>query len=62
MALEVTAKPGGGEETLTGAGPARAYETSDGVMIRLPAAQDDKAVLIDRDDCGHLRLWMAPAK
>jgi hypothetical protein len=59
MALEVTAKPEGGEETLTGAGLARAYETSDGVVIRLSAAQTDKAVLIDRDDCGHLRLWHA---
>ena len=59
MALEVTAKPGGGEEMQTSAGPARAYETSDGVTIRLPAAANDKAVLIDRDDCNHVRLWHA---
>jgi hypothetical protein len=59
MALEVTAKPQGGEETPTSAGPARAYETSDGVMISLPAAENDKALLIDRDDCGHLRVWHA---
>jgi len=57
MAMEVTAKPGGGEETPTSAGPARAYETSDGVMISLPAARTDKALLIDRDECGHVRLW-----
>ena len=59
MALEVTAKPGGGAETPTGAGPARAFETDDGLMISLPAAKDDKALLIDRDDCGHVRLWHA---
>jgi len=59
MELEVTAKPGGGEEVPTSAGPARAYETSDGVTISLPAAKNDKAVLIDRDSCGHIRLWHA---
>lgn len=57
MAMEVTAKPGGGQETPTSAGPARAYETGDGVMISLPAARNDKALLIDRDECGHVRLW-----
>ena len=59
MALEVTAKPGGGEEMQTSVGPARAYETSDGVTISLLAAKTDKAVLIDRDDCNHVRLWHA---
>ncbi|MDP2810629.1 MAG: hypothetical protein Q8O34_10825 [Rhodocyclaceae bacterium] len=59
MALEATARPEGGEETPTSAGPARAYETSDGVTISLPAARNDKAVLIDRDDCNHVRLWHA---
>ncbi len=59
MALEASAKPGGGEEVPTSAGPARAYETSDGVMIRLPAAKSDKALLFDRDDCGHVRVWHA---
>ena len=59
MALEVTAKPGGGEEVPTSAGPARAYETSDGVTISLSAAKNDKTLLIDRDSCGHIRLWHA---
>jgi hypothetical protein len=57
MTLEVNASPEGGTELPTGAGPARAYETSDGVVIRLTAAPNDKAVLIDRDGCGHIRLW-----
>lgn len=59
MELEATARPGGGEEMQTSAGPARAYETSDGVTIRLLAAKEDKALLIDRDNCGHIRLWHA---
>ncbi|MCX7156815.1 MAG: hypothetical protein NTW45_10295 [Rhodocyclales bacterium] len=59
MALEVTARPEGGEEMQTGAGPARAYETSDGVTISLLAATNDKALLLDRDDCGHVRIWHA---
>jgi hypothetical protein len=59
MELEMAAKPGGGEEMQTSAGPARAYETSDGVTISLPAAKNDKSVLIDRDSCGHIRLWHA---
>ena len=57
MALEVSARPGGGEETPTGVGPARAFETAAGVTISLPAAWNDQAVLIDRDGCGHVRLW-----
>lgn len=57
MELEMTARPDGGEVVQTGAGPARAYETSDGVKIRLPAAKNDNELLIDRDNCGHIRLW-----
>jgi hypothetical protein len=59
MDLEVTAQPEGGAVTPTSAGPARAYETANGVMIKLPAAPRDKAVLIDRDGCGHVRQWHA---
>jgi len=59
MTLEVNAKPEGGEELATAFGPARPYETPDGIVIRLPAAPHDKAVLIDRDSCGHIRLWHA---
>jgi hypothetical protein len=59
MDLEVTAKPDGGVETRTSAGPASAYETATGVMIKLLAAPRDNAVLIDRDGCGHVRLWHA---
>lgn len=57
MALEVSATPAGGAAMPTGAGPARAFETTDGVVVALPAAKTDKALLIDRDSCGHIRLW-----
>ena len=57
MALEVTAKPEGGELTPTSVGPARVYETGEGVTIRLPDARNDKVLLIDRDDCNHVRVW-----
>ena len=59
MALEVTAKPGGGELTPTSAGPARVYESGEGVTISLPEARNDKTLLIDRDDCNHVRVWHA---
>ena len=59
MTLEAAAKPGGGDEIPTSFGPARAYENSDGVTIRLPAARNDKALLLDRDNCGHVRQWHA---
>jgi hypothetical protein len=59
MELEFTARPGGGAEMQTSAGPARAHESSDGVTIRLSAAKEDNALLIDRDNCGHIRLWHA---
>ena len=59
MELEVTAKPEGGAVMSTSAGPARVYETAEGVTISLPEAKHDKALLIDRDDCNHVRVWHA---
>ncbi|MDZ4252585.1 MAG: hypothetical protein U1A72_08420 [Sulfuritalea sp.] len=57
MTLEASAKPGGGEEVPTSFGPARAYESGDSVTIRLPDARTDKDLLLDRDNCGHVRVW-----
>lgn len=59
MSLEAGAKAEGGELVQTSVGPARAYETADGVLIRLPDAKGDNALLVDRDNCGHIRLWHA---
>jgi hypothetical protein len=60
-ALEVmaSARPGGGEEVMTAHGPARGYELPAGVLIRLPEAKSDKALLVDRDACGHIQMWHA---
>ena len=59
MELEVTAKPGGGAVTPTSAGPARVFDSADGVTISLLDAKNDKALLLDRDDCNHVRVWHA---
>ena len=58
-ALEASARPDGGEEMHTAAGAARAYATPSGVTIAFPGARADKALLIDRDACGGLRIWHA---
>lgn len=57
MTLEASASKEGGREMATGFGPARAFETADGIVISLPAAPRDKFLLLDRDGCGHVRVW-----
>jgi hypothetical protein len=59
LELMATAMPEGGKETPTPLGPARAYEMPEGIVIRLLMAQRDKALLVDRDACGHVHLWHA---
>lgn len=59
LELMATATPEGGKEMPTPLGPARAYEMPEGILIRLLAAQRDKALLVDRDACGHIHLWHA---
>lgn len=59
MALEASARPGGGETLQTSAGPGSADETAQGVVVRLPRIRDDGALLIDRDACGHIKVWHA---
>jgi hypothetical protein len=59
MELEVAARPGGGDIVPTSAGPARVYESDEGVTISLPEAKRDKMLLLDRDDCNHIRVWHA---
>lgn len=60
--LDGTEKPEGGPATITSAGLARAYQTANGVTIRLTAAQNYESVLLDRDNCGHIRLWHSDGK
>lgn len=59
LELVATATPAGGQAMPTPLGPARAYEMSEGIVIRLLDAQHDKALLVDRDACGHVHLWHA---
>lgn len=59
LELMARAAPDGGEEYPTPLGPARAYELREGILIRLPAAPKDRALLVDRDACGHIKLWHA---
>jgi hypothetical protein len=57
LEIMATATPEGGPEQATPLGPARAYELSEGILIRLPEAPRDKALLVDRDACGHIVVW-----
>ena len=59
ISLEATATPEGGPVVQTTVGAARAYETANGIIIRIPSAPKDNALLLDRDNCGHVRLWHA---
>lgn len=59
LEIMATAAPDGGAEQATAIGPARAYELPEGILIRLPAAPLDKALLVDRDACGHVIVWHA---
>lgn len=59
LELMASAQPEGGAPLMTAHGPAQAYVLQEGVLIRLPAAPRDKALLVDRDACGHIQLWHA---
>lgn len=59
LELMATATPKGGAVQATPLGPARAFELKESILIRLLEAQRDKALLVDRDACGHIQLWHA---
>lgn len=59
LALEAGAAPEGGRKLVTAAGLAQAFDTPNGVIIRLPALGHDKMLLIDRDGCGGIKVWHA---
>lgn len=59
MLLDAEAEPGGSRAIATGLGPARARRTELGVIIEIEQAVKDKALLVDRDACGHLKTWHA---
>lgn len=59
LELMASAAPEGGREMPSPLGRARAFEMPEGIVIRLLDAPRDKALLVDRDACGHVHLWHA---
>mgnify|MGYP001615350241 CR=1 FL=1 len=57
FSLAASALPEGGKRMLTGAGFARAIETKGGTIIVVSGADVEKSMLVDRDACGHVKLW-----
>lgn len=57
VALAISARPGGGEKLQTSAGLASAVDTRNGVVVTLHQKDHDNILLIDRDDCGGVKLW-----
>lgn len=57
VALAISARPEGGEKLQTGAGLASAVQTKNGVVVTLHQKPHDNVLLIDRDDCGGVKLW-----
>lgn len=59
LEIMASALPDGGEVISSPLGAARAYELSAGIRIELQEAKVDRALLVDRDACGHIRVWHA---
>jgi hypothetical protein len=57
LAVAATAKPEGGDPVPVTAGRARAFQTETGVIIEMLDAKADRNLLVDRDDCGAIKLW-----
>jgi hypothetical protein len=59
LTLAAGATPEGSALQPVSAGPARAFQTGNGVIIELPQAASDRQLLIDRDACGAVKVWHA---
>jgi len=59
LELMATATPEGGKEMPSPLGRAQAFEMPEGILIRLLDVPRDKALLVDRDACGHVLQWHA---
>jgi len=59
LMLAAGATPGGSALQPVSAGPARAFQTGNGVVIELPEAATDRRLLVDRDACGAIKVWHA---
>jgi hypothetical protein len=59
LLLAAGATPEGSALQPVSAGPARARQTGNGVIIEIPAAASDGKLLVDRDACGAIKVWHA---
>lgn len=59
LMLAAGATPEGSALQPVSAGPARAIQTGNGVVIELPEAAVDRRLLVDRDACGAIKVWHA---
>ena len=59
LMLAAGATPEGSALQSVSAGPARAVQTGNGVVIELPDAANDRRLLVDRDACGAIKVWHA---
>lgn len=59
LMLAAGASPEGSVLQPVSAGPARAIQTGNGVVIELPEAPRDRRLLVDRDACGAIKVWHA---
>jgi hypothetical protein len=59
LILEGTARPEGSAPLTTRFGVARAFDTPDGIVVELPEARRDRALLLDHDACSAIKAWHA---
>jgi hypothetical protein len=59
LMLAAGATPEGSALQSISAGPARAFQTGNGVVIEVPEAASDRKLLVDRDACGAIKVWHA---
>lgn len=62
LEIMASATPAGGPEMPTPLGPARAYAVPEATLIRLLAVKEDNALLVERDACGHIKVWHAAGR
>lgn len=57
LSLAASAEPGGGPYMDVSAGRARAVELPGAVLVEVPDVPEDKALLLERDACGGIKIW-----
>lgn len=57
LMLAASAEPQGGAAHTVSAGTARAFRAGHGVVIDIADAKADRRLLVDRDECGGIKVW-----